>query len=207
AGDAAKEDERKDERIIRNLVGDLESCLKNIPEYDQEEIHAKQKNLKVIIMRRDLDPKKLPQGLAEVQQALKEREKNLAKEEKNLVKKTAEDICHDVFKVNSVQCVASQVTVSDVPQLRLMMDAIKKKLQSGIFVLGAEIASKGVLLVGVSKDCLKTGYHAGRIVAALAKEAGGSGGGKPELAQAGVPDASRLEHVVSNAKSIIKNTK
>ncbi len=72
------------------------------------------------------------------------------------------------------------------------VDSLRQKLGSGVVVLGAAEDGKVALLAGVTKD-LTSKLHAGKIIQAAAKEVGGSGGGRPDLAEAGGKDTSRLK--------------
>ena len=66
------------------------------------------------------------------------------------------------------------------------------KLKSGIVVLGSAAAEKVMLIAMVSKDLTKR-FPAGEIIKAIAPTVGGSGGGRPDMAQAGGPDGSRAD--------------
>ena len=101
------------------------------------------------------------------------------------------DILAGVREVNGVKVLAVKVEATDPKGLRELSDTLKDRLGSGIIVLGSEIDGKAALLVAVSKD-LTDRYKAGEIIRKLAPIIGGSGGGKPELAQAGGSDPSRL---------------
>jgi alanyl-tRNA synthetase len=101
------------------------------------------------------------------------------------------DILAGVREVNGVKVLAVRVDATDPRGLRELSDTLKDRLGSGIIVLGSEFDGKAALLVAVSRD-LTERYKAGEIIRKLAPVIGGSGGGKPELAQAGGSDPSRL---------------
>jgi alanyl-tRNA synthetase len=94
------------------------------------------------------------------------------------------DLLSQVVEVNGIQLLAVQVQAEDIKALRDLSDTLKDRMGDGVIVLGAEIDGKANLLVAVSKE-LSTTIKAGDIVKQLAPIVGGSGGGKPELAQAG----------------------
>ncbi len=73
----------------------------------------------------------------------------------------------------------------DAGMLRQMADQVKPRVESGVVLLAAKTADKVAWLAWVSPDLVKQGYHAGQIVKEAALATGGSGGGKPDLAQAG----------------------
>ena len=102
------------------------------------------------------------------------------------------DLLAGVREVNGINVVAVKADVADPKALRELADTLKDRLGSGILVLGSEIDGKAALLVAVSKD-LTDRYKAGEIIKKLAPIIGGSGGGKPELAQAGGSDPTKLD--------------
>jgi alanyl-tRNA synthetase len=94
------------------------------------------------------------------------------------------------------------VQVEDVKGLRDLSDTLKDRMGDGVIVLGADIAGKANILVSVSKDLSAT-VKAGDIVKQLAPFVGGSGGGKPELAQAGGSQPEKLDEALAEASRII----
>jgi alanyl-tRNA synthetase len=107
----------------------------------------------------------------------------------------------------------SQQTVGEVPlivqavegtpeQLRLLADGLKESFQ-GIAVLGSPAEGKVSLLVYVSPEWVKKGYHAGKLIKELAGKVGGGGGGRPDLAQAGGKDPSRLGDALSSVPELL----
>jgi alanyl-tRNA synthetase len=72
-------------------------------------------------------------------------------------------------------------------------DALREQLGSGVAALGATFDDgKSTLLVVATDDARERGVRADAVIRELAQVAGGRGGGKPHMAQAGIPDASRL---------------
>ena len=101
------------------------------------------------------------------------------------------DLLSGVQVVNGVKVLAVKVDAADPKALRELSDTLKERLGSGILALGSEIDGKAALLVVVSKE-LTSRYKAGDIIKRIAPVIGGSGGGRPELAQAGGSDPSRI---------------
>ncbi|HYS43856.1 MAG TPA: DHHA1 domain-containing protein, partial [Geobacteraceae bacterium] len=108
------------------------------------------------------------------------------------------DLLAGVREVAGVKVLAARVETADPKGLRELSDTLKDRLGSGIIALGCENGGKATLLVAVTND-LTGRFKAGEIVKALAPIIGGSGGGKPDLAQAGggLPDklADALETI------------
>jgi alanyl-tRNA synthetase len=75
---------------------------------------------------------------------------------------------------------------------------------SGVVVLGTVVDNRPLFLAAVTQDLVAKGYNAGDIVKQVARVAGGGGGGKPTLAQAGGKDKSKLDEALKLVKSLIK---
>jgi alanyl-tRNA synthetase len=97
--------------------------------------------------------------------------------------------------------VAARVDAGDGKRLVEIADALREKLGSGVVVLASGAADRVYLLAAVTRD-LTPRVHAGQIIAKLAPIVGGRGGGRPELAQAGGKDASRIPEVLKAAREL-----
>jgi alanyl-tRNA synthetase len=108
--------------------------------------------------------------------------------------------------VEGVRLVAELVSVADVKSLQAMGDALREQLGSGVGVLGASLNGEGknALLVVVTDDLRDRGIRADLLIRDIAAAAGGRGGGKPHMAQAGVPDAARLPEAIAAAPAALR---
>jgi alanyl-tRNA synthetase len=104
--------------------------------------------------------------------------------------------------VAGIKLIAAEIEGADRTSLRAVADGLRQKLGSGVVVLGAIDDGKVALLVAVTRD-LTAKLHAGKIVQALAKEVGGSGGGRPDLAEAGGKDTSALKKALLQVPTLI----
>ncbi|MCE5211370.1 MAG: DHHA1 domain-containing protein, partial [Deltaproteobacteria bacterium] len=84
--------------------------------------------------------------------------------------------------------------ITDAKTLRDFGDKLRDKLGSGVILLGSKAGEKAMLLCMVTKD-LAGKYHAGNIIKELAPLVGGSGGGRPDMAQAGGSQPENLGKV------------
>ena len=98
---------------------------------------------------------------------------------------------------------AAQVHVSDMEGLRQMADLLRAKLKTGVIVLGSVSEGKVNLVTVVSPTGL-SGLHAGQIIKEVAKITGGSGGGRPDMAQAGGKDPSKLGEAIDRVPTILR---
>ncbi len=112
------------------------------------------------------------------------------------------DLLSQVVEVAGIKLLAVQVQVEDVKALRDLSDTLRDRMGEGVIVLGAETAGKANLLVAVSKSLTAT-VKAGDMIKQLAPLVGGSGGGKPELAQAGGSQPDKLGEALAAAAGIL----
>ncbi len=109
----------------------------------------------------------------------------------------------EAVEVSGVKVLAQRVDALDRGQVRTLVDNLRGKLGSGVVVLGGvQEDGKVALIVGVTKD-LTSRVQAGKVVAQLAKMVGGSGGGRPDMAEAGGKDASQLDAALRSAPAIV----
>jgi alanyl-tRNA synthetase len=86
--------------------------------------------------------------------------------------------------------------------LRDLSDSLRQRFGSGVIVLGAVEDGKVALITAVTKDLIPK-LHAGKIVQELAKLVGGSGGGRPDLAEAGGKDTSGIEKAIDQVYPLL----
>jgi alanyl-tRNA synthetase len=108
----------------------------------------------------------------------------------------------DARQVNGVTVLATKVEGLDDRGLRDMADRLRDRLKSGIVVLAAAQGDKAMLLAVVTKDLVGR-FHAGNIIKQLAPIVGGGGGGRPDFAQAGGKDPTKLDAAVEAAYAIV----
>jgi len=109
-----------------------------------------------------------------------------------------------VRAVKDVQVLSSRVEETDRTHLRNMVDALKAELKSGVVVLGAAGDGKVALVVGVTKD-LTSRLHAGKIAQAVAQKVGGTGGGRPDMAEAGGKNPQDLDAAIAQVYDIVSS--
>jgi alanyl-tRNA synthetase len=108
------------------------------------------------------------------------------------------DLLSQAVEVNGVKLLSSLVQVEDIKALRDLSDTLKERIGEGVICLGASIGGKANLLVAVTRG-VSNRFKAGDIIKKLAPIIGGSGGGKPELAQAGGAMPEKLAEALSAA--------
>jgi alanyl-tRNA synthetase len=99
--------------------------------------------------------------------------------------------------------IASRVDVGDMKALQALGDALREQMESGIAVLAASTEGKHTLLVVVTDDLRDKGVRADTVIKEVAAIAGGRGGGKQHMAQAGIPDAERIPDALAAVPRLV----
>ena len=147
-------------------------------------------------------PKELVQRVEAASRRIKELEHTLAAEKKRSATASSADLLDGMREVKGVKVLSVRSDNAEPQAMRELADKIRDKLGSGVVALGGEKDGKALLLVAVTKD-LTARYRAGDLVRELAKEVGGSGGGKPDIAQAGGPNPAGLGKALEKLYELI----
>ncbi|WP_438434412.1 alanine--tRNA ligase [Gorillibacterium sp. sgz500922] len=121
-----------------------------------------------------------------------------------LMSAEAGSLTDQIKEVAGIRVLAARVDAPDMDALRTLADQLKAKLGSGILVLGSGSADKVNLVALVTPDLTAKGFHAGKIVKVAAAVCGGGGGGRPDMAQAGGKDASKLAEALDQALAAVE---
>ncbi len=116
---------------------------------------------------------------------------------------SVQSAAENVREVKGVKVLATRADNLERAQLRVLIDNLRNKLGSGVVVLGSVSDGKVALIVGVTKD-LTAKIQAGKIIAEVAKKVGGSGGGRPDMAEAGGKDPSALDSALAGSYSVVE---
>ena len=143
-----------------------------------------------------IPPLELPDRLARLLEEHKTLNKQLADLEIRLARGRAQEILADARQIGDVTVVSARLDGLDAEGLRAVTDSVRDRLGSGIICLGSVADGKVSLITAVTKD-LTARFHAGQLIKEVAQAVGGSGGGRPELAQAGGKDASKLDQALN----------
>jgi alanyl-tRNA synthetase len=149
--------------------------------------------------------KEVPVKIETLQNQLRE----LSRENESLKGKLssieAGNLTDEIVQVDGVNVLAKQLDGTDMNNLRIIVDDLKNQLGSAIIVLGSSDNGKVNLIAGVTKDLVAKGYHAGKLVKEVASICGGGGGGRPDLAQAGGKDSSKLNEALQSVQEWVKS--
>jgi len=150
-------------------------------------------------------PEEVPDRITALQNELKTTQKQLDTVKGQLALAKANELLSEAESVDNFQILVAQLEGVDPTSLMTAAEQLQQKLKQGAVVLGSVPEEGKVSLVAAfSPEVNKKGLQAGKFIGAIAKLCGGGGGGRPNLAQAGGRDASKLPAALEEAKKQLK---
>ena len=147
----------------------------------------------------------LPTKAVAVANDLKAKEKEIEKLKAEINSFKTAGIMAGAVDVNGVQLVVYYAGEADANSLRSMAETARDSAPNTVAIIAGSNAEKGTcsFACACGKDAISRGAHAGNIVREVAKVAGGSGGGKPDMAMAGGKEISKIDDALMSAKEIL----
>lgn len=150
-------------------------------------------------------PATLKDHIAALQKQIKDLEaENEAMKQKE-AKNALSGVMDKVIDIKGVKFLAADMKNVDMNELRTLGDDLKTKLGNAIIVLTSEKDGKVSLVSMATDSAVKLGAHAGNLIKAVAPVLGGGGGGRPNMAQAGGKDASKIKEALEKAKEVAES--
>ena len=137
--------------------------------------------------------------------ASKEQEREIERLKMKLATMQTDALIQQAREIRGVKVIAARVQELDAKGLRNFADVLKQKLQSGIVALAVEEADGRVSLIATVTKDLTGRYHAGNIIKAVAGIIGGSGGGRPDMAQAGGKHPEKLAEAFEKVYQVVES--
>lgn len=163
--------------------------------------------LKEITDSMKLSPEKLGERLKELLETQKQLQRKIKQMQQDMSTNIVDNLLQKVDDSLGIPVLSAGVEAEDIEALRNYLDRIRDKMKSGIILLGTVSNGKALLVAAVTKDLNKKGFHAGRLVGEVAKLAGGGGGGRPDMAQAGGKDPEKLSYALSQVLHLVEEQK
>lgn len=149
-------------------------------------------------------PSELPSSIERLQDSLKAREKELAAAQEKLALANAPALLAKAQKHGDFELIVSEVDDISADGLKNLVEHLRKLRDNLVVLLGTKLGADKVSLVAGVSDPLAKRFNAGQIVKEAATICGGSGGGRPQLAQAGGKDPSKLTDALHKGEDLIK---
>jgi alanyl-tRNA synthetase len=153
-------------------------------------IRSRLKTLEVTAKGIGTTPEDVSERVEQMQQELNELKKNASSSRKHAALEAFQKL--EAFNYQDLKILTGQLPDADADTLRELADRFRGENTSSVVVLASIVNTKPLIIAAVTEHLNDRGLHAGELVKAVASLVGGSGGGKPTMAQAGGNDASRL---------------
>lgn len=141
--------------------------------------------------------------LNQQQDEIKEKDKEIQSMKNDISKSIEKDLLESAIEISGIKVINSVVEGMDIDNMRDLGDRLKTKLQDAVVVLASINEDKVVFIAMATKSALKIGIHCGKIIKEVAKVTGGSGGGRPEMAQAGGKLVEKIQEAIDLAPILI----
>jgi alanyl-tRNA synthetase len=148
-------------------------------------------------------PHELVLAVDRLEREIRQLERQIETLKKKSARSKLDDLAEQARMIGNVRVVAARIADVDRGTMREMADSLRQKLGSVIVVLGT-VADDKVALVGAVTPDLTAKFHAGKIIQEIARQVGGSGGGRPDLAEAGGKDTSALEKAIHQVYRLVE---
>ncbi len=142
--------------------------------------------------------------VAKLQAEIKRLEKEVERAQQRQMTASRDDLMERVREVRGVKVLTARIDPAEAKAYRDLADKFRDKMKSGLIAIGGEKDGKALLLVAATQDLVQKGVHAGNIIKEIAKEVGGSGGGKPDLAQAGGAEPAKIERALERVFEVVE---
>jgi alanyl-tRNA synthetase len=116
----------------------------------------------------------------------------------------AEQLLGNPTAVDGAKVIAAAIDVSSLDEARALGDRLRERMGSGIAVLATEVEGKASLFAFATDDLIQRGVRADAVIREVAAVAGGRGGGRPHMAQAGIPEPGRVQEALSQVESVVR---
>jgi len=162
-------------------------------------------DIKEIARHLDSEPHDLVDKVQNLSTELRNEKRRIQELESQLARRDAGTIEGEAEEINGIKVIAEKVEASGIENLREMSDLLRDRLgDSVVVVLGAILDGKPAFVANVSSGLVKRDYKAGEIIKKVARVAGGSGGGKPTIAQGGGKDTKKIDEALGEVKKYIE---
>ena len=145
--------------------------------------------------------KKIQSQSAEIKQL----EKDVEELKSKLAHGEADEILKNIKEIKGIKVITGELKDVDANTLRELADNLRNKISEGVVVLGSIFGDKVQFIAMASKEAINKGIHCGKIIKEVSAIAGGGGGGRPDMAQAGGKNIEKLHEAVTKTYEVVES--
>jgi len=167
-------------------------------------LHEREKLISEVSTALKTSPQESVRRIENIITELKNAQKEIEQLRGKLVSGSLDEVLSKSTDIKGVKVVKARFDQLNMEALRNTGDTIRNKLGSGLVVLGSGYEGKVSFVVMATKDVVAKGIHSGNIIKEVAKVAGGGGGGRPDMAQAGGKDVSKIDEALDYSLKVVE---
>ena len=156
--------------------------------------------------RLSVKPPELPARVMAINEQLRQAEKKVKEMQTSSAASQVDQWVEQVTEIEGVRVLAADVGALPMQALREVLDRLRDKIGSSVIVLGSAHEGKACFAASISSDYIERGLHAGKLIGEVAAVAEGGGGGKPDRAQAGGKDGTKVAAALAVVDAYITQT-
>jgi alanyl-tRNA synthetase len=168
-------------------------------------VEEKEAILKDVASHLRCSQKEIGSKIGSLLQEIKDKEKQIVELKGKLANNSEADLMNSLKDIKGVKLVKGVLKDVDGESLRTLADKLRDKIEDGVVVLGSSVEDKVFFVAMAAKDAVSKGIHCGKIVKEVATIAGGGGGGRPDMAQAGGKLPEKLEEAINSVEKIVED--
>ncbi|NPV66853.1 MAG: alanine--tRNA ligase [Anaerolineae bacterium] len=146
----------------------------------------------------------LPERIQALQEELHSARREASQLRREMVRYEFSELLARARRIGETTVLAAAIKGATLENLRELADQFRDRNRSGVIALGTIIDGRPQLIVAVTEDLVSRGLHAGNLIKEIAAIVGGSGGGRPTLAQAGGKDAAKLDQALARLSDLVE---
>lgn len=160
--------------------------------------------LSEVAQRLQVSPVQVPEQVERLTAQLKSLEREVSRLRDKLAANTGAELADRAVTIDGIKVLAARVEAADMASLRNMGDTLRARLKQCAIILGAATGEKVFLVAMATPEAVSRGLKANDLVRQVAPLVGGSGGGNPEMAQAGGKAPEKLNHAMEVASALLQ---
>ncbi|QSX08666.1 alanine--tRNA ligase [Alkalibacter rhizosphaerae] len=149
------------------------------------------------------NPEHVNQRIEELFSTIKSLEKEIQGLKQQLNKNASEDFLSKAVDIHGISFLAASVQGYEMDDIRDLADGLRDKTQGVVLIAGEKDGKVHIVAMG-TKEAVSQGFHAGKLAKEVAATTGGGGGGRPDMAQAGGKDPSKIQEALETGKSVLE---
>jgi alanyl-tRNA synthetase len=190
------------EKYANNFKPAIEEIRKGVKATDFKDVSI----LKMIMAHQDNTIKSLYELREKYIEEKKHQQKNLLKQNLSKLIEELDTLIAGAEEINGIKVISQKMDLNSMDELKEIGETLRNKLKNGVGLISTVLDGKINIVCSVSDNLIKEkNLNAGKLISEVAKELGGGGGGRPQLATAGAKDIDKLDDAMKNFIYKIKN--